>query len=168
MSRERLSDPEIQTPEQRFFGQSVEIVAAQLGEQVVIKQGEQTNLVPGQAKTLIINGKSYTISLVEPYSTEKANPAWKNKIPIIQTMSSGTVFCYKHRRGVLTYIKAGEKADNVLLRELEEIASGKKTKTPSEVTRLLGLEHGKQGRLHFSPDLSELRFERSTSPSNSQ
>lgn len=159
MNPERSCSPENQNPEEAFFGRAVNIVAAQLSKQIMINQGGEINYVSGEAKTLLVGGKTYKISLVEPCYTEKANRAWKNKIPAITAMEPGTVFCYKHRLGILTYIKAGGRADNILIRELEDVQTGKKTKNPSEATRIFGLEHEKQGQLRYFPDRGELRFE---------
>lgn len=160
MSVERLPQGEVQNraQEQEFFTRRVDLTATRLSEKVLLSKDSTPATVEGQAKMLVVNNKVYKITLVEPYFTENANPAWEKKIETIAAMDPGTVFCYHHRVGVLTFIKAGTQADNILIRALQELETGKKTKNSTEVTRILGLKSGETGKLSFT-EQKTLKFE---------
>lgn len=161
MTREQLSTPEMRT--QIFFDRPAGLVVGELAEHVYEKDEGKVMVSDGQAKTLQIatpeGDRSYKITLAQDYPETEAIRVWKGKrAEQIRSLAPGETITYRSRAGELTFVKT-RGADNILLRGLEDLTSGKKIQSPTEVTRTLGLSHGDGGRLTVAGE-DQLRFEK--------
>lgn len=141
---ERLSHNQHEIDETRaFFSREVEEVASNL-----------------TAQRIVVEGTEYTISSVEAYREANATSAWQKRIPEIKKLHPAETITYQSRSGQLTFIKAGKGADNIMIRELQTVEKDTKTKNPTAVTRLLGLQPGMKGKLVYLPEQNLFRFEK--------
>lgn len=141
---ERLSHNQHELDETRaFFSRAVEDVASTL-----------------TAQRVIVEETEYSISSVEAYRESNATSAWQKRIPEIKKLQPAETITYQSRSGQLTFIKAGEGADNIMIRELQAVEKGTKTKNPTAVTKLLGLQPGMKGKLIYLPEPNLFRFEK--------
>lgn len=148
-----------------FFDRPVRDVVGELTERVYIVDTPRKSMPIGTPKVITLSTsegeKNYRVTLAEPYGEEDASPVWSGKrLAQIKSLKAGGVVAFKSRVGTLSFIKA-RGGENIQIRELEDIATGKKTRSSTEVTRILGLSHGQEGKLSISGE-GHLRFERAT------
>lgn len=164
MGKEQLKTPEERT--RVFFDRSSDAVVDELSSRIYsAREGERPEIVKGKGKgkelTVFTSEgeKIYKITLAQAYLETDAIRVWKGKrMQQIKLLAPGEVVGYNSRAGKLTFIKT-RGAENIQIRELTEIGTDKKTKNSTEVTEMLGLSHGEEGRLTFV-DENRLRFEK--------
>lgn len=150
-----------------FFDQPASTVAVNLARYVYSRASDGTvTYKQGKAKTIIVDTpegqKEYRIEVAEPYSAATPNKAWRGvRAAEIEALEPGMIIVYPYRVGQLPF-GVCHGADNVLIRELVDVATDRKIETPTAVTRVLGLTPDKQhnkGRLTFSGE-NKFRFEK--------
>lgn len=161
MTREQLGAPEMRT--HVFFDRPADLVVGDFTEGVYEKHDGKVTVTKGQAKILEAGGpegdRAYRITLAEAYQETEAIRVWKGRrAEQIRALAPGETVTYRSRAGELTFVKT-RGADNILIRGLEDVGTGKKIQTPTEVSRTLGLSHGDEGRFTFTAE-GRLRLER--------
>ena len=85
--------------------------------------------------------------LAEAYGEEDATRVWqRGRLERLRSLPPGGVVAFAFRASTLSFIKT-KGGENILIREVEDVETGGRLKTPSEVSKLLGLSHGDEGRL---------------------
>lgn len=134
-----------------FFKRPADAVARDIAKRVYDPEKKKSEFVEGNPKVVIVDtplGETrYRITLAEPYLEQEAGKVWQTaRLEKIKALASGEVIAFTFRSSSLSFIKTVG-GDNVLLRELENMETGEKTKSPTEVTKILGLSHDQEGRL---------------------
>ena len=151
MSGERPITPELFT--EFFFNRPAEIVVADLAAQVYGIENDHTVIQEGNPKllqlALDVGIKTYRIMTAQAYQQVNTAKIWKGKrAEQINKLPSGGVVTYKSRASELTFIKTSG-ADNILLRQLEDIETGEVIPNATGVSQALHVTHGDTGRLLF-------------------
>lgn len=134
-----------------FFNRPVETVADEFSVGIYNHKTKKVVATGNPGRIVVVTtpegDKQYRVTVVEPYLEQEASPIWKGKrADEIRNLADGELISYNSRSGELTFIKTTG-ADNILIRGLEEIGTGLKITTASEVTRKLGLSQREIGRL---------------------
>lgn len=133
-----------------FFNRPVETVASKFSVGIYDHETKKVVATRNPGKIVVVTtpegDKQYRVTVVEPYLEQEASPIWKGKrADEIRNLADGESITYNSRSGKLTFIKTTG-ADNILIRGLEEIGTGFKMTTASEVTKTLGLGPREIGR----------------------
>lgn len=134
-----------------FFSRSVGTVATEFAAGIYDRKNKSVTATGNPGKIMQVStpegDKQFRVTVVEPYLENDATLIWKGKrAEEIRDLASGETITYRSRSGELTFIKTTE-ADNILIRRLEEVGTGLKIATASEVTKILGLTQREIGRL---------------------
>lgn len=134
-----------------FFSRPVGTVATEFATGIYDRKNKSVTATGNPGKILQVStpegDKQFRVTVVEPYLENDATLIWKGKrAEEIRDLASGETITYRSRSGELTFIKTTE-ADNILIRRLEEVGTGLKIATASEVTKILGLTQREIGRL---------------------
>jgi|GEM_PF-3427013 len=151
-----FADQERQIVTQSFFHRPAHDVVRELSERVYIRGDDPVRFPFGNAKVLPIDIgeglRDYKITLAEAYSEEDVVAVGqKGRLPILQGMISGEVIAFPYRSARLSFIKTIN-GENILIREIEDLATGKRTRTATEVTNILGLSQESWGKLTLLED----------------
>lgn len=144
-----------------FFNRSVGTVATEFAAGIYDHKTKSVTTTGNPGKIMQIStpegNKQFRVTVVEPYLEDDATPIWKGKrANEIRALAAGETITYRSRSGELTFIKTIE-ADNILIRGLKEIETGREIATASEVTRALGLIQREIGRFTLVED-NKFRF----------
>lgn len=143
---------------QAFFSRPSDEVAKELAEKVRETDGDNVTYLEGTPKFLQIGTKKYKIKEAEAYLEKEAGRVWQNKrIEAIKALAYGEIIAFQYRSSILSFIKA-QGGDNILVRTLEDSATGEIIGSPIAVSKILGLTHNGEGRLTFI-DESTIKFE---------
>src|SRR3990167_6822874 len=150
-SMEREKQEPIDKKTDRFFSRQAEIVVREFADMVYEPDKPRGQYERGKSKVLIIGSqrkeKSYRVVLAEAYGEEDATRVWqRGRLERLRSLPPGGVVAFAFRASTLSFIKT-KGGENILIRELEDVETGEKLKSPTEVTRILGLTHGEEGRL---------------------
>lgn len=161
MSSEQQITLEDQTS--AFFDRPASEVVRELSETVYIYGKNKRDFPTGQAKTILLETptgeKSFKITLAELYTEEDLEALLlMERLQKLRSMQRGGIIAFPYRVGTLSFIKT-RGGENILIRELEDIQTGKKTKNPTEVTRILGLASRQEGKLTYLGG-DKLKFEK--------
>ncbi|OGD92131.1 hypothetical protein A3D81_01950 [Candidatus Curtissbacteria bacterium RIFCSPHIGHO2_02_FULL_40_17] len=145
-----------------FFRRPADAVARDIAERVYEPDKKKSEFAEGNAKVIVVEtplGEArYKITLAEPYLESEAGKVWQtSRLEKIKSLASGEVIAFTFRSSSLSFIKTMG-GDNVLIRELEDVQTSERTKSPTEVTKILGLAHNQEGRLTLRR--GQLRYER--------
>ena len=150
-SMEREKQEPIDKKTDRFFSRQAEIVVREFADMVYEPDKPRGQYERGKSKVLIIGSqrkeKSYRVVLAEAYGEEDATRVWqRGRLERLRSLPPGGVVAFAFRASTLSFIKT-KGGENILIREVEDVETGGRLKTPSEVSKLLGLSHGDEGRL---------------------
>lgn len=136
-----------------FFDRSVDKVVSEFADEVYRKIEGKVVISEGKGKKLSVftesGERNYKIVQAEPYSEQEPTLVWKGKRSHqIRSLGAGETITYASRSGKLTFVKT-RGADNILIRKLKDLETGQVIENPTQVTNVLGLSHGDEGRLEF-------------------
>lgn len=146
-----------------FFNRPVGTVATEFAAGIYDRKTKSVTATGNPGKIMQVataeGDKQFKVTSVEPYLEADASPIWQGKrADEIRALTGGETITYNSRSGKLTFIKTMG-ADNILIRGLEEVGTGLKINTASEVTKALDLSQREVGRLTLVED-DQFRFAR--------